>query len=431
MSRGRKPRVTEEKYLKAVRRTKSTGDTAIGNYIGVTRQAINNFKINNPKVYEKALEIISKMESMRFDSKYVSREVFRQLPVILNWNQMMIDRPVKLDTRKTRMDALYNVCKYLMVHPESLSIDQASKVVKMMKKLSKVERMMKGEDGKLLHPEYVGLAYYYIRKPIRSYFQLIRGISAELLTTKGIDAGRSEGTGKASSERVTKEQRSIFEEKLRIVINSYKDTFSRRHIDAEFMFREILGVAHFMYYTATRIGVSNPTEAGTISIMANNPKHRFESNLYKINLLDKGKANKYIEWDKILMDDGIIKFNDYVTNRFDIQKRNLNIEMSNLDTPLFPTIQKYINLETKIMKETHKLTGCITTQPNHIWRHTFAQDCLNATDWNYELVATLGGWKNTETMKLSYGKMNQEAIERGLRRAMKLPVKNVTYKLLW
>ena len=133
----------------------------------------------------------------------------------------------------------------------------------------------------------------------------------------------------------------------------------------------------------------------------------------------------------MLMADGLTKFTDYVTNRFDIQKRDLNIEMPNLNTPLFPTLQKYCRLETEIMKETHRKTGCRTKYPNHIWRHTFAQDCLSATDWNYELVAALGGWISTETLKLSYGEMNEEARERGLRQAMKLSVEDVTNELKW
>ena len=60
----------------------------------------------------------------------------------------------------------------------------------------------------------------------------------------------------------------------------------RRNIDNEIMFREVLGSAHFMYYTATRIGTTNPTEAGTLSIIPNNPKHRYDRNVYSVNLMD-------------------------------------------------------------------------------------------------------------------------------------------------
>ena len=69
--------------------------------------------------------------------------------------------------------------------------------------------------------------------------------------------------------------------------------------------------------------------------------------------------------------------------------------------------------------------------PCHIFRHTFAQDCLDATDHNYEFVASTGGWKNSKILKDCYGEISEQAKERGLRRAMGLPVKEVTYLLRW
>ena len=92
-------------------------------------------------------------------------------------------------------------------------------------------------------------------------------------------------------------------------------------------------------------------------------------------------------------------------------------------------MNKDYELERKIMKLALNKAGVTTVIPNHIWRHTFAQDCLNATDWNYELVASIGGWKDTNTLKLSYGEMDELARRRGLRKAMGLPVENVTYEL--
>ncbi|MEM2613634.1 MAG: tyrosine-type recombinase/integrase [Nitrososphaerota archaeon] len=41
--------------------------------------------------------------------------------------------------------------------------------------------------------------------------------------------------------------------------------------------------------------------------------------------------------------------------------------------------------------------------PNHFWRHMFAQHMLRATNWNYTLVAELGGW-TPQALYESYGK---------------------------
>ena len=47
--------------------------------------------------------------------------------------------------------------------------------------------------------------------------------------------------------------------------------------------------------------------------------------------------------------------------------------------------------------------------PVHFWRHMFAQHMLRATDWNYGIVAALGGWTE-EALKRSYGQPPQAVI---------------------
>ena len=69
--------------------------------------------------------------------------------------------------------------------------------------------------------------------------------------------------------------------------------------------------------------------------------------------------------------------------------------------------------------------------PNHIWRHTFAQDFLAATNWNYELCGSVGGWDSTITLKRHYGEMGEKPKNDGLRKAMGLPVEEITIELRW
>jgi len=45
----------------------------------------------------------------------------------------------------------------------------------------------------------------------------------------------------------------------------------------------------------------------------------------------------------------------------------------------------------------------------HFWRHQFAQHMLRATDWNYGIVANLGGW-TTQTLEKYYGKMDRNVV---------------------
>jgi hypothetical protein len=291
-----------------------------------------------------------------------------------------------------------------------------------------VKDAKKAKDNKL--EWYEGLSYYTIRKPLRSFFQLVRGISGELLTTKGIDAGRSKGTGSHSKQRVTKEQRrrviDAFPDATKEIINSSRYQRFIPYMDE--IICEMKGLTYFMYYTATRIGSTNPKDQGSLSVRLNNEKNKVGIDEWSINLLDKGKGGG-IEWDKILIDDGIVKMKEYVTERFNLNVDTFEVDMVNTPSFMFPILNENYDLEVKIMKLALEIAGCKTNIPNHIWRHTFAQDFLHSTDWNYELCASIGGWKDTGTLKLSYGQMSEDAKRRGLRKAMGLPVEDVTYEL--
>lgn len=417
---GRKPKITEEKYLDAVRRTKCIKDSHIASYLGLHRTTVFNFrkKEKNKEIINKAEVILNDINNVNFDSRFVSVDKFRELPTILNWIDMQKIRRVSADSIKDRVRVLFNVCRRLKTHPDNLSVEQCAKLV--------IDMRVKMENGEKA-PR--GLSYYNIRKPLRSFFQLIRRLSGEYLTGMGIDAGRSKGTGSAASERVTREQRKRFETELWEVIKEYSRDKKMNGIDPDLFYTEMLGLTQFMYYTATRIG--HRKDRGCLSIRLNNPKHKLsKEGFWYINVIDKGK-NGGLEWNKPLIDDGKEKLKEYLSKRFGIPIDELETELQNVDSFMFPIIKEYYILECEVMKETLRRCGNITDYPNHIWRHTFAQDALHATDWNYELVASIGGWADTGTMKLSYGKMSEQAKQRGLMRMMNLDIPDVTYELRW
>jgi integrase len=419
MSRGRKARITRVTYLKHVRKTRSTNDETIADSMGLNRSSVYRFRISNPMVFEEAKQIIAKLETVRFDPENITLEMFEQIPTIVKWVSMQDTNEVGKQTMETRTATLFKVCNHLGVHPDQLTLDACS---------SLVVEARKAKDSKIKF--HHGLAYHSIRKPIRSFFQLIRGISGELLTARGIDAGRSSGTGSHSKQRVTKEQRARFMESLPIAtkqILSLKKYQSHLHLIDKIIL-EMKGITYFMYYTGTRIGATNPKKQGSLSVKLNNDKHQYNSTEWSLNLIDKGKKGG-IEWDKLLMDDGIVKMREYLIDRFNLNPDTLEIDILTIDSYMFPFLNDNYDIERQIMKLALSMAGCITNIPNHIWRHTFAQDFLHATSWNYELCGAIGGWKDTGTLKLSYGKMSDDAKRRGLRVAMKLEIADEHYEL--
>ena len=80
------------------------------------------------------------------------------------------------------------------------------------------------------------------------------------------------------------------------------------------------------------------------------------------------------------------------------------------------------NKVREIFHEAYKRAGIKVHQPAHIWRHTGAQELLDATDWNYDLVGAILGWKDTKTLKECYGKMGESVRERAMKKAIGMPI---------
>jgi len=421
---GRKPKVTKERFLYAVKRKRTNKNITIAEYLGVHRSNISRFIKNNPDVVKDAKEILTKFTSIVFDAKNLTRKVFLQIPIVQKWIDVMDGRPVSKGLQRERLRYIYNLCVHLNIHPENLTLENCTELVIEAKKFYYA-------DKKFVR----GLAYLKLRKAVRSWFQLIHGISGEYLTSLGIDAESSKGSGSQAKERVLKEQRRKFDEVLRdsvyeVINNTRIKKLHKYNGLEEIVYLEMKGISYFMYYTATRIGSINSDKQGTFSVRMNNPKHVLSKSKWSINLMDKGKKGG-IEWDKILVGDGLKRLKEYVSKRFNIPFDDVEVRMKTVDSFLFPILHSNYVLERKIMKLALERVGVTTKIPNHIWRHTFAQDFLHASDWNYELCASIGGWKDTSTLKKHYGKMSEDAKERGLQKAMGLPVVDVTYMLRW
>jgi len=162
---GRTRKVTKEKYLDAVKKTKTISDKAIAKHIGVNRSNITRFRNSNPDVLEKANKIILRFTSVVYDAKNISFETFEQIPIIEKWVEIQNQRLCSKGLIRSRLRALYNVTRHINVHPENLTLDMCVKLVSEAKKTYY-------KDEKFIR----GLAYLNIRKPIRSFFQLIHGI---------------------------------------------------------------------------------------------------------------------------------------------------------------------------------------------------------------------------------------------------------------
>lgn len=265
------------------------------------------------------------------------------------------------------------------------------------------------------------------------------GISGELLSSKGVDAAATERTGTFGKERATKEVRLRFEDTLRKVIQEasnggikYINSLGEEKIltievsSYPFLYEEILAFCKFCYYTGTR-------KMAALNAKFDNPKNMYNGKLWTINIIDKGRKGGH-HWEKFFADSALVFLKEYAKMRFNLIDDNLEISIRTIGN-IFPTAYKYefgVRGISKLIGIALKLAGKETEFPTHIWRHTFAQDGLSATNYNYELVATLGGWDSTTILKKCYGNMSDDAKLNGLKRMMgeKIEEKEPTF-LRW
>lgn len=402
MSNGRPPKFNDEDYLDAVRKTRSLSDGDIAKNLNVNLTTVYRFRVRNRDVYEQGEEIIKSFDGIGYSD--LTFDMFKFIPSIAEYKKILENKDLSKYEKNHRVRVIYNVCHHLKVHPDKLTLDDVSLLCMNMRDLKKGA------------PK--GLKYYNIVKSIRNWFQLMHDVSAERLNVKGLNAGRTEGDGKYASERVTKEQRKTIEDTMWDACRKHNKKLRYMDYSLEKAYNEMIGICHFMYYSATR-------KMGTQYLHFGDKKHVVDNDYLELHVVDKGNES----WNKIFVDDGYKRIEDYLERNFNVYRMD---ELYKMTGVMFPMIKgrKY-SLENKIMRSAQEEAGCHIMQPNHIWRHTFAQDCLYATNWNYELVASLGGWKTTEVLRRNYGEMNNDVKRDGLKEAMGLEVKKEIRYLRW
>ena len=391
-------------YLEAVKKRLTSSPSILSTELGTSRRSVYRFMKRYPDVVAEAKEVLKQIGEAEYSINLNSFENFKQIPSVQRWAEMYERKLVGETKIKARLRALWYMCNHLRVHPMKCSPEQVSKVIVEMR-----DKTFRGEQP----PK--GLSYYSQREAWRGYFQMIRGVPGQVMSDLGVDAMASHGSGKYSKQRLTQAQREQFRQGLLELCRNPKNHFNYNH------YLEGLAAAKFMYYTGTR-------RAATCNIDFQNCRFELTPDLWMIEITDKGRRGG-IKWEKVLIGHALDEMKDYIAERFKITE-DLETEVPKIKA-LFPSYYGKENLMSSAYRQAFKAVGVRITIPVHIFRHTFAQDCLDATDWKYEMVATLGGWKNTYILKKHYGEMGRAPKLRGLRAAMGLPTEVVSKELKW
>lgn len=351
------------------RELKTTSPSRIRDYIlmkrneKVTSESVTMWFKRHPQVEEEInKEFIEGKPSVKDEvSEHIFQNgAFEELESIKNWIAEMEDRdlvaiPYKVNVikrvcmgkfKKFGLDLVASG-EWCLKHPDRLGLDDAISITRILK--SK------------------GFETSSIRIPLRSFL-----LSKGIIVGKKVSGAKSRGYGKFASLFVEMD-----------ALNKMLQWIKTQDYEAYV-------IDKFMFKTATRITATLKAQIKLPNGMQN--IQEFEDHA-EIKVYDKARRSIYPkgkEWTKHIDFKLLEDIKTIIGNRKEGAIFNKTAkEMSKLNREALkrfcPELEPHIPM------------------PNHFWRHMFAQHMLRLTDWNYGVVAELGGW-TVKALEESYGK---------------------------
>jgi len=349
----------------------------------VTPESITMWFKRHPEIEEHLRkEIIEEEKPKEVVAETIFQNgTFEELESVKNWILEQKDRDLSPDKIREKIGTLKRVCQgrafdinlhkeelWAYKHPDRLTLDDARDFIRILK-----DR---------------GFETQSYRITLRDFL-----LSKGILAGKKISGAKSKGFGKYADLFVEKE---IINQMLKWVQNQNYEAYV---------------INRFMFKTATRI---NATLNALLEDLIEYPTHaeikvydKCRRSMAKVNPLDKTIVGKL--WIKYLDLELLSEIKSFIGTR----KNGRIFKM---------TEQEMAKINNNVIKEfcSWVLEKYGDVMPNHFWRHMFAQHMLRLTNWNYAIVAFLGGW-DIKSLQESYGRPPEAQIrEWGLKEIPKL-----------
>jgi len=292
---------------------------------------------------------------------------FEEIESVKNWIAEMGDRNIV--NVNPNVSTIKRVCtgkfpkfgldlvasgEWCLKHPDRLNLDDAIEIIRILK--------AKGFDTAS------------IRVPLRGFL-----LSKGIVVGKKISGAKGRGYGTFASLFVEMD-----------VLNKMLRWLKERDFEAYV-------IDKFMFKTATRI---TATLKATIKLPNGMENIQEFSDHAEITVYDKARRDIHPEgkkWTKHLDLELLKDLKTIIGDRTEgAIFTKTNDEMGDLNREalrLFaPELEPHIRMT------------------NHFWRHMFAQHMLRLTEWNYGVVAELGGW-TVKALEESYGKPPQAVVQ--------------------
>lgn len=391
-SDGRPQSVTQEQVLDAVAKYQTVSPSTIGAKLKVSAKTIQRRMKQAGEAAVKAA--LGNIEDKTLRPAEMEYAVFKAISEIDEFYETLrFKREAGESYTEQMRRTLFRVCVALKTRPTGLTLEQVEAFVVSIKK---------GENKDFG-------SGYDVRRSLRSWFGF-RGASMQVLTNMGIDAKVGKRSKQRATARLTQEQRhAILATAETMVQSNYQHLgFKIAFADQPNLALAMLEWFEFKYYTMTRSASTlnatwQPNEKGQWGVT-------FKEDMVIVRVVDKGKRGG-LEWDKKL----IGKAGEYFKGFW------LRIGCPK-EGRIFPFDGRALNY---FLRECYAKAGIpeqvYKGMTDHIWRHTGAQDLLDATGWNRSIVAATGGWESEDVLKLHYGEVPPRVQENAIRKAMGLP----------
>lgn len=378
---------------------KPLGYSEIARKMGITRPTVYHFRklaIKQGKIeldqYENEILPVE-TESMKAWSFYNTDE-FVQDELIKDWVKDLLTRkngkPVKIWRSKVSM--LRSICNTLKIKPKQLLVDHDTTKTIMQNlviamKEGKLIKEGPGNVGRLIQSGNIESQLYPRRMAVRDFCGFYhmtwqRGVG-------GVLSGKIVGHGKYADIRLSKEEYETADKYLK----------EKYGIDSDEFRIFWLGIESCSRFKAL---ISMPLEWTKHQNKTNNKvtffMSAFESKTEEIN---QGKWVKYI-------------------TRPDLQQ---SLETHKAKPEKYPYIwtsnngngkEKTMKILKDNLRELYRFLGktnpVFNEHPIHVLRHIGAHYWLEKKDYNYALVAKIGGWITVDELRRSYGEMPPEKV---------------------
>jgi hypothetical protein len=333
----------------------------------ITPEAITVWFKRHQDIYDQlAKEIVEGLPTAKeeVDTSIFAYGNFEQLPSVKNWITMLNNRELDEDYIADKINLLRRVCmgkvhtydlvsegKWSYKHPDRLNLQDAMELIAILKQR--------------------GIDTYQYKRDLKDFLE-----SKGIPVGKRVVVGKPKGYGKLADLFVPME---TLEKMLEWIKTQNYEAYV---------------VDKFMFKTGTRV---------TATLEALIEKLTEIGNRGMIKVYDKGRRSIYPEghpWDKYIEPSLLSELKVIIGNRTKGKIFSMHADyLSRLNRVAIQRfapeiLEKYPNLD-----------------PNHFWRHMFAQHMLRKTNWNYAVVAKLGGW-TVSALQESYGEPSEELVKK-------------------